>query len=165
VFGDLVNEATETFFLNLSDASVVVADGQGICSIIDKDLLPVLKISDATVVEGDLGTTNAVFEISLSTAHGEEVQVSYATVNNTATQPTDYVRQTTTTLTFPPGTTNQFVTVQVINDLRDEVDETFFLRLSSPVNASIGKADGSERSLPMKAGPVNSTISVGPLFL
>ncbi len=154
VFGDLLNEAAETFFLHLSNATVaVIADGQGICSITNNDPLPVLTISDVTVLEGNTGTTNAVFEISLSTVSGQNVQVNYATVNSTALQPADYVRLVLTTLTFPPGTTNQVISVQVVNDLVDELDETFFLRLSSPANASIGKTDGIGTILTDEGGP------------
>jgi uncharacterized repeat protein (TIGR01451 family) len=154
VFGDLLNEATETFFLNLSNATVaVIADGLGSCSITNNDPFPVLNVSDVTVLEGSTGTTNAVFEISLSTISGQTVQVNYATVNNTAAQPADYVRIVTTSLPFPPGTTNQFITVQVVGDLVDELDEAFYLRLSSPVNATIGKTDGIGTILTDEGGP------------
>jgi uncharacterized repeat protein (TIGR01451 family) len=175
VIGDSLNEAAETFFINLSNATLaVIADGQGVCPITNNDPLPVLNISDVTVVEGDSGTTNAVFEISLSAVSGQNVQVNYATVNSTAVQPSDYARIFTTTITFLPGITNQFVTVQVVGDLTDELDETFILRLSSPVNASIGKTDGIGTILTDEGGtgqlhhfswaPVSGTVLHGGNF-
>ena len=41
-----------------------------------------------------------------------------------------------------PGVTSQTITVKVNGDTTTEPDETFFVTLSAPVNASISKAQG-----------------------
>jgi len=46
------------------------------------------------------------------------------------------------TLTFDPGETSQTVTVAVVGETLDEPDETFFVNLSSPVNAEIVDGQG-----------------------
>ena len=46
------------------------------------------------------------------------------------------------TLTFAPGETTQTITVPVNGDVLDEADETFFVNLSSPVNATIADGQG-----------------------
>jgi hypothetical protein len=41
-------------------------DGQGVGTITNDDNAPTLAINDVTVTEGDAGTTNAVFTVSLT---------------------------------------------------------------------------------------------------
>jgi hypothetical protein len=46
VLGDTIDEFDETFFLNLSDATnATIADNQGVGTIVDNDLPPVLTIN------------------------------------------------------------------------------------------------------------------------
>ncbi len=65
----------------------------------------------------------------------------YETLASSATAGTDYT-STSGELTFAPGETSQPLTVQVLNDALDEVDETFWVVLSSPSNATLGSATG-----------------------
>nr|WP_287232236.1 FG-GAP-like repeat-containing protein [Microcystis sp. Msp_OC_L_20101000_S702] len=90
-----------------------------------------LTINDVTVTEGNSGTTNAVFTVSLSSAASTVVSVDYATANGTATAGTDYTAIPTTTLTFNPGETSKTITVPVNGDNQVELNETFFLNLSN----------------------------------
>ena len=64
------------------------------------------SISDASVVEGNSGTTNAVFTVTLVGAHSGSVSVNYATADNTAVAGADYTA-TSGTLTFGPGESTQ----------------------------------------------------------
>lgn len=138
VIGDTSREPDETFFVNLSSATnAAISDGQGICTILNDDGPPALSISDASVIEGNSGTVNAVFTVTLSPASGQTVTVSFATADDTATVANnDYVTKSGT-LTFNPGERNKTIDVQVIGDNSPEPDETFLVRLSSPVNAEI----------------------------
>ena len=90
-----------------------------------------LTINDVTLTEGNSGTTNAVFTVSLSSAASTVVSVNYATANGTATAGTDYTALPTTTLTFNPGETSKTITVAVNGDNQVELNETFFLNLSN----------------------------------
>jgi glucose/arabinose dehydrogenase len=100
---------------------------------------PTLAVAGSSVVEGNTGTTNLVFTVTLSPATGQTVTVGYAAGGGTATAGTDYT-QVTGTLTFPPGTTSQTVQLPVKGDVLDEVDETVNLTLSAATNAVIGTA-------------------------
>ena len=73
-------------------------------------LLPAISINDISIPEGDSGTSNFVFTVSLSTATEQTVSVNYSTANNTATAGSDYVA-TSGTLTFNPGDTTKTITV------------------------------------------------------
>jgi len=66
--------------------------------------------------------------------------VAYATADDAAAQPADYL-QKSGTANFAVGETSKLITVEVAGDTLDEVNETFELGLSAPVNATI--ADGT----------------------
>jgi uncharacterized protein YhjY with autotransporter beta-barrel domain len=142
VNGDTLNEPSETFFVNVTSVlNAVVVDGQGVGTIVNDDPLPSLTINDVTVLEGNAGTVNAVFTISLSAASGQTVSVNYATADGTATAPADYT-STSGTAIFPVGTTTQTVTVPVNGETVPEANETFFVNLSGATNATIGDNQG-----------------------
>jgi hypothetical protein len=154
VFGDLLAEGNETFFVNLSAPSnATIADGQGQGTIIDDDTVPGISINDVTVIEGNTGTTNATFLVSLSAASGQTVTVSYATADGTATAGSDYVA-TSGTLSFPAGTTVLPITVSVLGDTAAEPNETFFVNLTSPTNATIADGQGVGTIADDDSGPV-----------
>ncbi|HEX8143239.1 MAG TPA: Calx-beta domain-containing protein [Pyrinomonadaceae bacterium] len=143
VNGDTLDEVDETFFVNLTNASnATISDAQGQGTITDDDNAPTLSIDDVTVTEGNAGTVNAAFTVTLSAQSGKTVTVDYATADSTATAPADYQAATTTTLTFNPGTVIQTINVTVKGDTLDELNETFFVNLTNPVNATITDAQG-----------------------
>src|SRR6266545_4014263 len=140
VNGDTIDEEDETYFVNLSSpVNATIVDGQGLGTITDDDGFPALSIGDATVTEGNSGTVNATFTVTLSPASGQTVSVDYATADGTATAPDDYLA-TGGNLVFEPGQTTRTVEVTVNCDTLDEIDETFTTNLSNSVNATI--ADG-----------------------
>ena len=142
VTADTVIEPDETFVLNLSAPSgATLARTQATGTIIDDDSIPSLSLGNVSVVEGNAGTTNAIFTVSLSEASNQSVSVAYATANVTAAAPGDYTSRSGT-LTFAPGVTSQTVTVPVIGDTSDENDETLQVNLTNPTNAALGVAQG-----------------------
>ena len=72
VKGDTVYEPDETFLVNLSGASnAAIVDDQGLGTILNDDdgpALPLISINSVTVIEGNSGTVNATFTVSLSAA-------------------------------------------------------------------------------------------------
>jgi hypothetical protein len=102
---------------------------------------PTISIGDVTVKEGNSGTTNATFNVILSAPSALQVAVNYATADGTATAGSDY-QATSGTLTFAPGQTSKTITVLVNGDTSVEQDETFFVNLSNPTNATIAKGQG-----------------------
>ena len=101
------------------------------------------SVNDVSQNEGNSGTTAFVFTVSLSDTPIDTVTLVYATANGTATAGTDYLPIAGTTLTFLPGVSVQTVTVQVIGDTIRELEETFYLNLSSPSgNALIADPQG-----------------------
>jgi len=100
-----------------------------------------VSIGNVTVTEGNVGTTNADFTVTLSAASTQIVGVNYATANDTAVSGGDYVT-TAGQLIFQPGTTSLTISVPVVGDTTAESTERFKLNLSGAVNATIGTATG-----------------------
>ncbi|MBI1929652.1 PD40 domain-containing protein [Candidatus Poribacteria bacterium] len=118
---------------------------------------PALSIDDVTVIEGNSGTVNATFTVTLSVASNEIVTVNYATADGTAIADSDYVAASGL-LTFDPGDTKKTLTVQVKGDTNLEGDETFFVNLSDATNATIVDGQG-------KGTITNDPTSTPPLWV
>jgi hypothetical protein len=101
-----------------------------------------LSINDVSITEGDGGTKSLTFTITLSAASSLTVGVNCATVNGSATAPSDYTAVTNATLSFAPGDTSKTISVTIDGDTAFEADETLFVNLSSPVNATIADSQG-----------------------
>ena len=103
--------------------------------------LPSVSIADAAVTEGNAGTTNLVFTLTLSAASPTTVTVSAGTSGTaTATFSADYV-PTSGTVTFLPGQTSATFTVPVLGDYIFEPTESFHVLLSSSTNAVLGDSN------------------------
>ena len=158
VIGDTTYEPTETYSLQLSGASNAgygTATGTG--TIVNDDGVPVVGVNDVSQVEGNAGTSGAIFTVSLSNPSFQTVTVAYATADGTALAGSDYVAAGGI-LTFNPGQTSKPVTVLLNGDTLRESDETYSLDLSAPTNASIADAQGVGTILNDDAQP---SVSVG----
>lgn len=89
--------------------------------------------SPTYTVDEDAGTVT----ITVTRTGGDEgtVTVNYATTDGSATAPADYT-ETSGTLTFGPGVTEQTFTVPIVQDLLPESDETFTITLSGPTGGA-----------------------------
>ena len=138
IIDDLLDEDDETITVRLSNptaATVHSARSAATGTIEDDDPEPSLRLLDATAIEGDPLNFTAV----LNAPSGRTVSVDYTTLDNTASiaQPGDYTAASGT-LTFPPGTTTQTITVATLNDARIERNETLLLALNNPRNTTLG---------------------------
>jgi Calx-beta domain/Bacterial Ig-like domain (group 3) len=152
ILSDTLNEADETFFLNLPLAKgAVILDTQGAGNILNDDPLPSITITDVTAGER-LGT--AVFTVRLDTPSGRDVTIAYTTADGSATAPEDYAT-VQGTFTFTAGVTTQTLAVPIVADQIPEPVEDFFVVLSDPVNASVadGLGIGHIRSAGPRPGP------------
>ena len=139
IIDDSLAEDDETFTLNLSNATggIAIVDPQGVGTIVNDDPDPTVSVANASVMEGDIGTTTLSLPVTLSGTSGREVDVDYATSDGTATAGSDYTA-TSGTLIFAAGETSKQIDVSVTGDLPVEGNETFTVTLSSPFNADLG---------------------------
>ena len=81
-----------------------------------------LSIADASVSEGNAGTTKLAFQVSLSHISRKPVKVGYTTADGTATAPSDYT-PASGTLTIKAGKTSAKITVLANGDTTPEENE------------------------------------------
>jgi hypothetical protein len=97
-----------------------------------------VSIDDATLVEGNAGSSLANFNVKLSRASTAPVTLRYATAANTAAPGSDF-QASSGTLTFAPGEMQKIVAVPVIGDNVVELDEQFYVDLSLASGATIAR--------------------------
>jgi hypothetical protein len=138
--GDTLDENNESFYVAFSQPTNAVIGGVfglGVGTITDDDPLPVITPGSATTAEGNSGTHVVNVPVTLSKASGRTVTAHWATVNDSAVAPGDYVAASGT-VTFTAGQTSKTVAVTVNGDTVPEANERFFIQFSSPTNATIG---------------------------
>jgi hypothetical protein len=143
VLGDRVPESTENFFVNLSGASSnsLLTDPQGIGTILDNE--PRISVNDVRKKEGNSGSSTFVFTVSLSVVYDQAVTVQFATADGTATVAGHDYQAQGGTVTIAAGKTTATISIVVYGDRKQEADETFFVKLSSPSsNALITDTQG-----------------------
>ena len=97
--------------------------------------MPMIEVADVVV---DEGAGFAEFVVRLSAPSSEVVTVQYDDGQGTANS-NDYNTFNIQTLSFDPGQTVQTVRVAIVDDTDVEPDELFYLNLSNPTNALIGR--------------------------
>ena len=146
VTGDTVDEGDETLLVTLSNASAgaTISTATGTGTITDNDGAPTLSMDSPSVAEGDSGSKNLTYTVTLSPASGQRVTVDYAdTETGTALAGVDYTTVTGGSLTFEAGTTTRTFAVSVIGDTLSEADETILVSLGSPTNATVSSTAGT----------------------
>ncbi|WP_386345258.1 putative Ig domain-containing protein [Xanthomonas campestris] len=104
---------------------------------------PTLSINDVSVNEGNAGTSNATFTVSLSQPAGAGgVSFDIATADGSATAGVDYVASSLTGQTIPAGSSSATFTVLVNGDTLSEPNETFFVNVSNVSGAGVSDAQG-----------------------
>ena len=140
ILDDSLNEANETFEINLSNATnAIITDNTSVVTITDDEGLPSLSVQNLT---HPTENNQASVIINLNSASALPVSVSYTTNDGTAVAGNDYTFDNGT-LTFTPGETSKSVSIPITADTIDEENETFSLDLSSPTNAVLGTASGT----------------------
>lgn len=124
---------------------------------------PAVSISPAS---GSESIDRLAFTLSLGWASPHPVTVSYQTLDGTAIAPDDYFAPSVHPVTFSPGQTSKTIRITIEDDAVDELDETFSVTLSQPVNATIGvgtavgtiQDDDADVSAPVVTLPGNKTV-------
>lgn len=141
--GDAVFEDDETFNVTLSNpVNASIDRGTGTVTIQNDDPVPGITISDVTLTENNGGLPRAFrFFVRLTNASSKQITVQFSTADGTAQAGSDYMA-ISNTLIFIPGSTVNFATVPVHGDPVVEGDETFFVNLTNPTEATLADAQG-----------------------
>ncbi len=105
-----------------------------------------LSINDVTQAEGNAGTTNFAFTVSLSSPAGAGGVTFNASTADGTTNPanagSDYVAITNSPFTITSGNSSTTVTVQVNGDTTPEPNETFFVNITNITGATASDSQG-----------------------
>lgn len=137
---DAQDEMNETFTVSLSNPSSVSnvslgTDNEIEITLIDNDSGPTAAVSDTSLFVNE-GSDINLFTVDLSASSGQAVTVDYTVTAISATSGTDYILSDGT-LTIPADSTSGSVDFNVIDDEIIETGETFAIKLSNPINASL----------------------------
>jgi len=150
---DNLYEYDETFLLRLydpvnaffyDDTNQVVDETTAVGTITDASDQPSITIADAAVDE-DGGA--AWFTVELSNPTDRMITVDYATDDDSATAPDDYLSATGTATFNGGGDPYQHVAVDIVDDNVDEPDETFFVNLSNATDGTIDLTIGDDQAV------------------
>jgi hypothetical protein len=140
--GDTLVEENEVFRVEIYNPfNAVLIDKSAICLVLNDDGATI-DFDDVSIVEGNGGIRFADLNVRLSIASSRSVSVDYFTVDNTALSPDDYDSKSGS-IKFPPGSLVQKISVPINGDLIDEVNESFYIRLTNSFNATIRKDQGT----------------------
>ena len=171
------------FRISLTPVEVPANSGLPLCgrctafvTIVDDDGTPSMSINSVSVSEPLQGTTRtATFTVSLHHPTSQEVRVNFTTRDGTARGRTttsaffDYLPKSGS-LVFPAGALSGNIAVTIAGDNANEPNETFFVDLSAPVNATIaagrGTGIGTIRDTSLSIGgfevsPADAAVQVG----
>lgn len=139
--GDAVEELTEQFFVNLSNASggTTISDAQGVGTINDDDETTAsFSINDISINEDE----TAVFTVTMTGQAPQGASVGFATADGSALVVDDYLGASGV-LDFAATDVSKTLTITVVDDAAPEPAEFFRVNLSNPTNgATIADAEG-----------------------
>ncbi|HEY0601486.1 MAG TPA: Calx-beta domain-containing protein [Herpetosiphonaceae bacterium] len=144
IIDDQLGELSEFFTVTLRNATNADISGPS------PDAPVTINASDMVSFGGNVGVHEnagrATLTIKLNSPSNDPVTVSYTTKDVNAIAGSDYTA-TSGTFTFDPGELTKTFEVPILDDTRGELNETFMLELSNPINAGLG-------------GPSEATVTI-----
>jgi hypothetical protein len=133
-------------------------------TINDDDDEPSISINSPSTTEGNSGTKNLSFTVSLSAASGKTITVDYSTADGTATTAdNDYVAISTTTLTFNPGETSKTINVVSAQALTTNTIKITFSKPPLTGNNALYSAECNTTTECAKRYKITPTIGDGTI--
>lgn len=139
VSGDDLVEGSEDFRLVINSVSGTArGTTQATATVLDDDttVAPSVSVGDSAVVEGNSGTQNAVFTVTMSAPRLSSTPVQYETANGTATAGSDYVAKVGTG-SIPAGAVTAKISILINGDLLAEGTETFKLKVTGTGSSGV----------------------------
>ena len=128
--------------LSLKQGNIPITQGSASGTILEGDPVPKLSIGDVIIRQGPSGTSKATFAVTLKGTTVKATTVSYATADGTASVADHDYQAAAGMLSFAPGVTKKTITVLVNADPTSEPPETFHVRLSNPIGATLSRTAG-----------------------
>ncbi len=138
IVDDSLYEPNETIIVTLSNPSNATLGSENVhtYTITDNDSKPVVAFDDKSS-NGAESISSKTITVGLSSVSGQNVTVDYE-VSGTATGSGTDHNLSNGTLTINAGSTSGIITIDIVDDSLDEIDETIILTLSNPSEATLG---------------------------
>jgi hypothetical protein len=139
VINDLIHESNETISITLTNPTNANLGTNNVITytINDDDVAPTISFVQSSS-SGSESSSPAAITIMLSAISGIPITVDYAASGGTATAGGVDYTLANGTATIGAGSTTGTINPIIINDAITEVDETFNITLSNPVNSTLG---------------------------
>jgi len=139
------------------EGDATLGNSQATGVIENDDPIPVVSIEPSELVNEDEGP--ALLNVRLSNPSYQQITVNWTTEDETATSGNDYTSGGST-VTFPPESANeQQISVPIIDDTLDELNETFLVQLTGATNAQVSETDDEGRvTIVDNDGPLSGVI-------
>lgn len=141
-----------------SDGNYNGVDPQDVALVnLDNDQAQIV-IADASITETDGGSVQVTFSATLDTDVAGGVQVSYATMDDTAVAPDDYTAVSGTFVFAGAAGEVQSVVVDIVGDLNIEGDEQFLMTFGVPSNPNVSVTNGGTAAITI----IDNELAGGP---
>ena len=162
IVSDLIGEPTQAFTLNLSSPTgAILARRAHTVTIHDTASDPPgVSINDITVTEGNAGTTNATFTLTLSGPAKPGTTVTYQTANGTAVAGTDYQAVGPIAAAIPTGALSKTISIPVINNTVAQTSRTFLVNLTGVSDPLLIQVDDSQGQATIVDNDFSGTIQL-----
>lgn len=139
IIDDLLDEPDETIIVTLSNPSNAELGSpvSHTYTIEDNDTVPAVTFS-GEASSGAESASPAELEVVLTHSSSQPVTVDFAVGGGSANGGGVDYTLAAGTLTFAPGDTSEIISIVIVDDLLDELDETIVVDLSNPSNATLG---------------------------
>ncbi len=135
ILDDAVLESTESIHVSLrnpADPPDALPLSSAIVFVKDDDSVPLTRPFNATSAEGHTGTRDLHVTVGITQAYVFNVHVAYQTVDGEAVAGVDY-EAASGVVGIGGGTSSGTLTLKIMGDTIDEIDETFRLRLTTTI--------------------------------
>ena len=158
VNGDDTYEGNETFTVTLSNPiSATLANETAIGTITDDDEAPAIQFMQQSYEVTESGSVN--INVEITGARQRTVTATFATTDDTATAPGDYI-SVTQVITFTQDDDFEILQVSTVDDSIDEYNETVRLTLEDVENARLGSNHPATITIHDDDDP--PTVSIAP---
>ena len=157
-----VDEENRDFRVVIDPASLISIAERGsdlasTVTIIDNDGPPTIRITDATVDEGD---GHAEVSYHLSSISGKEAHFSWSTEDGSAQSGEDYTAVINQKVVVPPKTLQGVFRVAITDDIWDEDSEYFKVKINATLLSNIQSAGPLEKEVTIVDNDASPTVRI-----
>jgi beta-glucanase (GH16 family) len=107
------------------------------------DVTPKMSFNDIIMAEGNGGMNTLEVTLTLDQGSSKQISVVYSTIDGTAKAGQDFTAASNQTITFKPNETQKKILIPLVADDIKEADESFLVRVESPINVILLKGSAS----------------------